>query len=76
MDKNKKEVIEKSITKDGMTKSYRIEEVENGYVIKITKEGETKDGWKYECKTFISQTNPLSPQVTESMSLNIIEELL
>ncbi len=75
MDTNKKEVVEKTITKNGMTKSVRVEEVENGFVIKITKEGETKEGWKYECKTYISQTNPLEEKLN-SLSLDALDAML
>jgi hypothetical protein len=69
MKKNDKLSIRKSIEKDGMIKSLEVNEVENGFVIKITKEGEGKDGWMYDCKTYISSTNPLNEN-SDSITLS------
>jgi len=59
-----KESYNKSITKDGITKEVSVREVENGFLIRLTKFGEypnEKTGKKeynhYE-KEYISKTNP------------------
>lgn len=50
---------------DGIKKTVRGEEVENGWVITIEKEGNVKDPlnetteYKYECKKYISKDNPM-----------------
>lgn len=50
--------VEKSIEKNGMRKTVRAEEVENGWLITIDKEGEMDGEYKYECKKYISKRNP------------------
>ena len=70
MEKNNKLSVTKTITKNGMHKSLNVEEVENGFVIKITKEGEDDKGeYKYECKTYISSSNPLADN-SDNISLS------
>jgi hypothetical protein len=71
----------KSITKDGMTKSLCIKQVENGYVITISKYGNLADGdYIDESKTYISKTNPMEkenelPQQEEASLLDLIGEV-
>lgn len=41
------------------SKTVRVEQVENGFIISIDKDAKNKDGdWKYECKKYIATTNP------------------
>jgi hypothetical protein len=62
MEDNKEKVSwSKSIDKDGTHKSIRVEQVENGYVLTISKSTEDK----YETKTYISKTNPFEKQEEE-----------
>lgn len=50
----------KSIRKGNSSKTVEVDQVENGYVISIRTEGKDEDGnYKYECKRFISEKNPL-----------------
>lgn len=49
-----------SETKDGVTKTAKVEKVENGYVVTINKFGTDKKGeWRDITKKWISSTNPL-----------------
>lgn len=51
----------KSISDENGSKTVRVEQVENGYIISIDTDGKDKDGnWKYESKRYISGTNPFS----------------
>ena len=62
---------EKSITKDGITKSIRVEEAENGFVVRMT-EYTWEDSYKESCKVYISTSNPLekeSPLKEEEVSI-------
>ena len=60
---NEKQTFNFSKELDGVTKTVRGEECENGWVISITKEwyeGESPNrNWKNECKRYISKDNPL-----------------
>ena len=60
---NEKQTFNFSKELDGVTKTVRGEECENGWVISITKEwyeGESPNRtWKNECKRYISKDNPL-----------------
>jgi hypothetical protein len=52
----------KSVTKNGVTKSLCIKEVENGYVINIEKYGDVEGDYINEKKTYISATNPMEKE--------------
>jgi hypothetical protein len=66
----------KAIEKNDGIKTLRIEEVENGFVVEITKESHGEN-YDYSCKKYITSTNPLGENVKESSSmLNEIEHLL
>ena len=69
------ETIEKRVEKDGISKTLRVEKVENGYFITISKYGRNqkeKDGeYIDECKKFISETNPLENNESDKKDSNI-----
>ena len=69
------ETIEKTVKKDGISKTLRVEKVENGYLITISKYGrnEKEKDSKYidECKKFISETNPLENNESDKKDSNI-----
>jgi hypothetical protein len=73
-----------SKTLNGITKTVRGEQVENGWVISITKEGnfgrEREDGsreWEHETKKFISVENPLDKlKGKQKTEMQNAEELL
>ena len=51
--------LEKTIKKGKMTKRICVDQVENGFIISISKWGEDgKGNYIDECKKFISSTNP------------------
>lgn len=51
----------KTISDENGSKTVRVEQVENGYIISIDTDGKDKKGeWKYERKRYISGTNPFS----------------
>ena len=69
------ETIEKIVEKDGISKKLRVEKVENGYFITISKYGRSekeKDSvYINECKKFISETNPLENNESDKKDSNI-----
>lgn len=69
------ETIEKTIKKDGISKTLHVEKVENGYIITISKYGrnEKEKDSEYidECKKFISETNPLENNESDKKDSNI-----
>ena len=69
------ETIEKRVEKDGISKTLRVEKVENGYFITISKYGRNekeKDSvYINECKKFISETNPLENNESDKKDSNI-----
>lgn len=56
---NSNVVIRKTVTKDNKTKTVTVEKAENGYIITFDSEYKEGDEWKYDCKKYISKTNPL-----------------
>jgi hypothetical protein len=57
---DKKKSWSQSIEIDGKRKEVCVKEVENGFVINITRSGEDSKGeWKWDEKVYISKTNPL-----------------
>ena len=69
------ETIEKRVEKDGISKTLRVEKVENGYIITISKYGrnqkEKDSEYIDECKKFISETNPLENNESDKKDSNI-----
>ena len=61
MEDSKKESYSKTISKNGKTKTIRVDEVENGYIVTLEKEYEDKNngGWQWDCKKYISVKNPI-----------------
>lgn len=62
-DESGRKRISFSQDKDGVNKRVEVEQVENGWIMTVNKEytmgeGEKKE-WKYECKRYISKSNPL-----------------
>ena len=60
----------KTVERDGMTESIRVEEVENGFVITKEKYGHNKsskspDKWISETEKYISNVNPISDEEDE-----------
>jgi predicted membrane GTPase involved in stress response len=65
--------ISKTIEKNGLTKRMEVEQVENGYIIRISKYGKSPMDEAYidECKTYISTENPLEKKKeNKEISLN------
>lgn len=53
-------ITSQSFSKDGITRSIKVREVENGFVIEITEEGrDKKEDWYWATQTWISTSNPL-----------------
>lgn len=57
-------VTEQSFTKDGITRSIRVREVENGFIVEIVEDGYIKNksgdsNWHHVRQTWISKVNPL-----------------
>jgi hypothetical protein len=80
MESDKKEVIS-SVTKDGVTKTFRVEEVENGYVVTVNEYGYRGEGDKKEhydeSRKYISTTNPLDDSSTkEEESIDSIRSII
>ena len=64
---NKKDIWEKSITKDNITKRMKVEEIENGFLICISKNGEQKDQqgnitYIDKIVRYYAKTNPLDTE--------------
>jgi hypothetical protein len=60
-----KEHYRKSITVDGITKTIDIEQVENGYIVRISKYGQVGEDYIDENKTYISASDPREKFVKE-----------
>lgn len=71
----------KRYEEDGLSKCITVEEVENGFVVRVSEYGYKKNGkeGKEEYidinKTFISKTNPLAEEETKSYKEELIETL-
>lgn len=51
----------KTVSDEKGSKTVRVEQVENGYIICVDTDGKDKNGeWKYESTKYISSTNPFS----------------
>ena len=74
-------ITEYSATKDGITRSVRIREVENGFIVEICEEGHKDGDWHYAKQTHISEVNPLdaeekSEKMEEGFLSNKIKDAL
>lgn len=68
--------VEKTVEKNGMRKSVCADEVENGWVISITKEGDKDGEYKYECKKYISKKNPFEKEEESKDDKKEFEKIL
>ena len=66
----------KSVTKDEVTKTVRVEECENGYYICISEHGDKDGEWYDKSKKYISTKNPLEGEVEVNRDEEIKEEIL
>jgi hypothetical protein len=76
----KSKTWEKSITENSITRKTLVEEIENGYLITVSKCGyvKSKDGdiYKHEEKKYYSKVNPLSTSLDSSqMALDVARAL-
>lgn len=72
-DKKDYKVWSKEIrTPDGITKTLRVEEIENGFLITLSKFGEGKDGdWTDAHKKVFSKENPFESEPKDKESENL-----
>ena len=75
-DKKEYKKWKKSITKDEITKSVEVCEVENGYIINICEEGHKNDEWKYDEKKYISTKNPLEGEKEYKETIDPTKEIM
>jgi len=66
--KNEVKTWEKSVQEDNITKKILVEEIENGFLVTVTKYGDVKDSkgnftYINKSKKFFSETNPLDMEV-------------
>lgn len=66
----------KSVTKDDITKSVEVCEVENGYVINICTEGRMNGEWEYDEKKYISTKNPLEGEKEYKETIDPTKEIM
>lgn len=61
---NKKEYKswEKSEKSKDKSKTMRVEEIENGFIVIIDTTDSSKDKYEYDCKKWYSKTNPLEKE--------------
>ena len=62
--------------KDGSSKTVRIRQVENGWIICIDKRFKEGEEWKYEEKEYISRKNPVEDEEEETNEEDVISEVL
>jgi hypothetical protein len=68
-----KEVVS---TPDGITKRVSVEEIENGFLICISKYGSIGDKYVDENKKYYSETNPLEPESKEKKNIKDLKALV
>lgn len=61
------------MTKNKVTEEINVQEVENGFLVCISKCGEGKEGWTHEEKKYISKENPLEEEEDKSFSDSLKE---
>lgn len=66
----------KSVTKDDVTKSVEVCEVENGFIISICEEGRMNDEWEYNEKRYISTKNPLEGEKEYKETIDPTAEIM
>ena len=66
----------KSVTKDEITKTVRVEECENGFYICISKHGDINGKWIDESKKYISTKNPLEGEMEVDKDKEIKDEIM
>ena len=65
------------ISSKNMTKEITVEEVENGYLVRVTREGQNEDGeWEYREKKYISEDNPIEDDEQEMSMMESINSIL
>jgi hypothetical protein len=70
--------LEKTIKKGKITKRICVDQVENGFIISISKWGNDESGnYVDECKKFISATNPfeMKPKSSNKNLLEVIKSM-
>jgi len=61
----------KKLEKDGVSKTVRVEQVDNGFIVTVEKNWrDKKDGYQYEEKKYISKTNPFENNEGKESSLS------
>lgn len=67
--KNKKKTWSKRIEADDITKEVNVREIDNGYIVRLTKYGKFGKGgeWKEESREVYSKTNPLEVSLEDSL---------
>jgi len=66
----------KSVTKDEITKTVRVEECENGFYICISEYGDKNGKYYDESKKYISTKNPLEGQMEVDKDKEIKNEIM
>ena len=62
-EKEEKKRWSKSISKNGESKSVEVREIENGFLVMVSKDGKNSKGdWEYLSREFYSKTNPLEDE--------------
>jgi hypothetical protein len=68
LEETDEKITEYSASKDGVTRSIRVREVENGFIVEVTEESHKEEQWYYAKQTFISEENPLEDEDKEEES--------
>ena len=66
----------KSVTKDEVTKTVRVEQCENGFYICISEYGKKDGEWYDDDKKYISSKNPLEGELEVDKDEEMREEIL
>lgn len=75
-EKKKYKCWSKSVTKDEVTKTVRVEECENGFYICISEYGNKDGKWYDDDKKYISSKNPLEGEKAIDKDMELKEEIL
>lgn len=64
----------KSIEADGQRKSIEVKEIENGYLVTVTREGKDAEGeWQFDTKQFFREDNPLEDISLEEKNIQAMK---
>lgn len=75
--KEEKKSWSKRIEADGKSKSINVREIENGYIVRISFDGENKEGeWEFNETEYFSKDNPLEDLSVEEKNLNSMKQVL